>query len=101
MAISKKPTKQKEQPKVDQPKRRRIEGIVVSCKMKKTVVVEVVGLKKHPRYRRIYKVTKRYKVHDPDNKYHLGDKVIIEECRPLSRDKKWRVLEKVKGKSKK
>ncbi len=72
--------------------RRRLSGIVVSDKMEKTVVVAVVTLKKHPKYRKRYKSVKRYKAHDEKNECKIGDKVIIEETRPLSRDKKWKVI---------
>jgi len=62
--------------------------------MNKTVVVEVQRRKEHPRYKKRIKVHKRYKAHDENEEYKEGDKVVIEECRPLSKDKKW----KVKGK---
>jgi len=68
-----------------------LKGVVVSDKMDKTIVVSVERIKQHPLYRRRYKVQKRYKAHDPENKYHLGDKVIIQESRPLSRGKRWMV----------
>lgn len=66
-----------------------LKGRVVSDKMDKTVVVLVERLKKHPKYKKRYKVSKRYKSHDPENKCKIGDKVIIQECRPISKDKKW------------
>lgn len=71
-----------------------LKGIVVSDKMQKTVVVEVARVKKHPRYKRRYEVHKRYKAHDKNEEYKVGDRVIIEECRPLSRQKRWRVIGK-------
>jgi small subunit ribosomal protein S17 len=71
---------------------RQLKGTVVSDKMDKTLVVAVSRLKKHPRYRRYYKITRRFKVHDDENRYHVGDKVIIEETRPISKDKRWRVV---------
>lgn len=64
-------------------------GIVVSDKMDKTVVVEVVTLKTHALYKKKYKSSSRYKAHDEKNELKVGDKVMIEECRPLSRDKRW------------
>lgn len=72
--------------------KRTLKGVVVSDKMDKTIVVSVERIKQHPLYRRRYKVQKRYKAHDPENKYKVGDKVIIQECRPLSKEKKWIVL---------
>jgi small subunit ribosomal protein S17 len=69
-----------------------LKGTVVSDKMDKTIVVLVERIKEHKQYRKRYKVSKRYKAHDPENKYHLDDKVIIQECRPISKDKKWIVL---------
>jgi small subunit ribosomal protein S17 len=70
-----------------------IQGTVVSNKMDKTVVVTVERLKKHPLYHKVMGVTERYKAHDETNGCKLGDVVRIEECRPLSRDKRWRVIE--------
>jgi len=68
-----------------------LQGVVVSDKMDKTIVVEVGHLKKHPRYGKRYEVHKKYKVHDENNEYEEGDEVIIKECRPISKDKRWRV----------
>ena len=70
-------------------------GTVVSNKMQKTVVVEVERLKEHPKYKRRFRVHKKYKAHDEKGEYHVGDKVMIEECRPISKDKKWRVIRKI------
>lgn len=69
------------------------EGIVVSDKMDKTVVVAVERLKRHPLYGRVQRVTKRFKAHDENNECHVGDRVRIMETRPLSKDKNWRLLE--------
>jgi len=66
-------------------------GVVVSDKMDKTVVVEVKRLVAHPLYRKIIRRRKKFKAHDPENTCSIGDKVIIEETRPISRDKRWRV----------
>lgn len=66
-------------------------GIVVSDKMDKTVVVAVVGFKTHPKYKKKHKVTQRYKAHDPENKYKVGDVVEILPCRPISKDKRFKV----------
>jgi len=71
---------------------KRLKGTIISDKMDKTVVVEVTRLKKHPLYQRRFKVTKRYKVHDPENKHKDGEGVIIEETRPISKDKRWRII---------
>lgn len=70
-------------------------GTVVSDKMEKTVVVKVTRLVPHPVYKRIIKRSKRYKAHDEQNRCALGDTIRIVESRPLSRDKRWRVLEVV------
>ena len=67
------------------------EGIVVSDKMDKTVVVAVERLKRHPLYGRVQRVTKKFKAHDEENECKSGDRVRIMETRPLSRDKRWRV----------
>lgn len=75
--------------------RRRLEGIIVSDKMQKTVIVNVTRLKKHPKYLKYYKVSRRLKVHDEDGAYKTGDKVVIEETRPLSKGKRWRVIAKL------
>jgi len=74
---------------------RTLQGVIVSDKMAKTVVVAVSRLVKHPKYKKYYKVTKRYKAHDEKGEYHTGDKVAIQETRPLSKEKRWRVLSRV------
>lgn len=74
---------------------RKITGVVVSDKMAKTRVVSVSRLKKHPRYLKYQTLTTRFKAHDEKNEYHVGDKVVIEETRPLSKDKRWRIIEKL------
>ena len=75
--------------------KKRLQGIVVSDKMQKTVVVEVTRIKLDPKYKKRYKVNKRYKAHDEKDEYKTGDKVIIEECRPISREKRWKVVKKL------
>ena len=70
-------------------------GIVVSDKMNKTVVVKVEEFKKHPRYKRFYKSSKKYKAHDEDREFHIGDRVIIKETKPISKDKNFIVLKKI------
>lgn len=75
--------------------KRKLQGVVVSDKMSKTRVVAVEGTRKHPKYLRLYKVTHRFKAHDEENAYKTGDKVIIEETRPLSKEKRWRIIGKL------
>jgi len=75
--------------------KKRLKGVVVSDKMRKTVVVEVERIKTHPKYKRRYKIHKRYKAHDEKEECKVGDGVIIEECRPLSKEKRWRVIKKL------
>jgi small subunit ribosomal protein S17 len=75
------------------------EGVVVSDKMDKTVVVEVEDRVKHPKYAKVIRRTKRYKAHDGDNACGVGDRVRLVETRPMSATKRWRVaqiLEKAK-----
>lgn len=74
--------------------KRRLVGTVVSDRMAKTVVVEVVRKKMHPLYKKAYRVSRRFKAHDPQGEYKVGDAVIIEETRPLSKEKRWRVVGK-------
>jgi small subunit ribosomal protein S17 len=68
-------------------------GLVVSDKMDKTVVVAVVDSVRHPLYKKIVKRTVKFKAHDEANSCGIGDKVLIMETRPLSKDKRWRVVE--------
>jgi small subunit ribosomal protein S17 len=72
--------------------RRRLIGRVRSDKMEKTVVVEVVRFKRDDVYKKYVRVRKRYKAHDEQNEFKVGDRVEIEEHRPLSRDKRWKVV---------
>ena len=74
--------------------KRQLQGTIISNKMQKTVVVKVERIKKHPKYKRRYKIHKKYKAHDESGEYKTGDKVIIEECKPMSKDKRWRVVGK-------
>ena len=76
-------------------KKRKIIGVVVSDKMMKTRVVAVSRLKKHPKYLKYYKVTTKFKAHDENNEYKTGDKVTIEEARPMSREKRWKIIGKI------
>ena len=72
------------------------EGVVISNKMDKTIVVAVVSLKRHRIYKRTYKWTKHFYAHDAENSCQIGDLVRIEETRPLSKLKRWRLIEIVK-----
>ncbi len=75
--------------------KRELKGLIVSDKMQKTVVVEVERIKEHPKYKRRYKVHKKYKAHVENGEYKMGDKVVIRETRPMSKDKKWEVVSKI------
>lgn len=77
----------------DLEKRKVREGLVVSNKMTKTVVVAVETRKVHPLYKKGIRLTKKYKAHDENNTCKVGDKVKIVETRPLSKEKRWRVAE--------
>ncbi len=69
------------------------EGVVVSDKMTKTRVVVIERVFRHPRYQRVITRSKRLKAHDEQNSSKVGDRVLIEETRPLSREKRWRILQ--------
>jgi small subunit ribosomal protein S17 len=80
-------------------RKRRI-GKVISNKMKKTIVVKVVTSSKHAKYNRVMKHANKFMAHDENNTASIGDTVLIEETRPLSKDKRWRlveVIEKAQG----
>jgi small subunit ribosomal protein S17 len=70
-------------------------GIVVSDKMDKTIVVEVTNRTLHPLYKKYVTSTKKLKAHDEKNDAHIGDSVVIEECRHYSKDKCWRLIQVV------
>ena len=74
-----------------QGQRRKLTGEVVSTKMQKTVVVVVRRTRRHPLYGKVISLSKRYKVHDENNDCQVGDLVRIEESRPISKEKHWRV----------
>lgn len=74
---------------------RKLEGVVVSDKMNKTAVVAITSLKLHPKYKKYFKVTQRFKAHNENNEYKAGDKVTIQETRPLSKEKRWVILGKI------
>ncbi len=76
--------------------KRILQGVVVSDKGDKTVVVNVERRFKHPMMQKIVRRTKKYHAHDEQNTFKEGDVVSIEECRPISKKKTWRVIEAVK-----
>jgi small subunit ribosomal protein S17 len=78
-----------------QTKRKTKVGRVVSDKMDKTIVVSVERLARHPLYKRVIRLTTKFKAHDEQNDAHVGDTVLIEESRPLSATKRWRLVEVV------
>jgi len=69
-------------------------GVVVSDGMDKTIVVRIDRVKVHPKYGKRYKTSRRYHVHDETNSKHVGDEVSFIECRPLSKTKRWRLVNK-------
>lgn len=75
--------------------RKQLKGVVVSDKMAKTVTVLVERFVKHPKYGKYFTISKKYKAHDEANTYKEGDKVVIEECRPISKDKSFTVIGRV------
>ena len=75
--------------------KKKLTGSVTSDKMQKTVVVRVESVTEHPKYKRRYKVHKKYKAHDENKEYKVGDTVVIEETTPISKDKKWKVISKI------
>lgn len=76
-------------------KKQQITGTVVSDKMDKTIVVLAQVRKRHSKYHKSYTLTTRYQAHDEANEYKVGDKVIIEAIRPLSKNKKFKVIKKI------
>lgn len=76
-------------------KRKRLKGVVVSDKMNKTAVIRVDRYVKHSKYKKYHKISKRFKAHDENNEAKIGDVVIIEACRPISKDKSFKVIEAV------
>lgn len=79
-----------------QGKRKTVVGNVVSTKMQKTIVVEVERRKAHPLYRRVVRMTKKFYAHDENNTAHVGDVVRLEETRPLSKLKRWKLQEVIR-----
>ncbi|MBI5071739.1 30S ribosomal protein S17 [Candidatus Falkowbacteria bacterium] len=72
--------------------KRKFQGVVVSHRMDKTAVVSVSQVKVHPKYGKRYKTNERYKVHDEKNECKIGELVMFEECRPISKEKRWRIV---------
>jgi len=89
-------TQQAEQTAKPQARHQQKVGVVISNKMDKTIVVAVVSLKRHRIYKRTYKQTKHFYAHDAENACQIGDQVRIEETRPLSKLKRWRLVEIIK-----
>jgi len=77
-------------------KRKILQGTVISDKMNKTIVVKIERQKMHPLYRKKYWVSKKYKIHDEKKEAKVGDKVSFISCRPLSKEKKWRLFKIIK-----
>ncbi len=75
---------------------RRLTGEVVGTKMDKTALVQVERTVIHPKYLKRYVRSNKFKVHDEKNELKVGDKIVFEECRPLSKDKRWRLVSIVK-----
>lgn len=67
------------------------EGVVVSDAMQKTRVVRIERVYRHPKYQRVIRISKKLKAHDEANESHVGDRVLIEETRPMSKEKRWRI----------
>ena len=67
------------------------EGVVVSDAMQKTRVVRIERVYRHPKYQRVIRMSKKLKAHDAANESHVGDRVLIEETRPISKEKRWRI----------
>ena len=75
--------------------RRRLTGVVVAARTDKTRQVEVTRVVAHIKYGKRYRLTHRFAAHDAGNAYALGDRVVIEACRPYSKTKRWRIVEKL------
>lgn len=75
--------------------KKQLKGKIVSNKMSKTVVVKVERMVQSKKYKKIFKTQKKYKAHAEDQKYNIGDTVMIEECNPISKEKKWKVIKRL------
>ncbi len=76
--------------------KRKFQGVVLSNKMKKTIVVTVERIKEHKKYHKRYKIRRKFKVHDENNSAKPGDVVSFEECRPFSKEKRWMLVKIIK-----
>lgn len=76
--------------------KRKFQGVVLSNKMEKTIVVTVERIKEHKKYHKRYKIRRKFKVHDENNSAKPGDVVSFEECRPLSKEKRWMLIKIIK-----
>ena len=76
-------------------KKQQMIGLIVSDKMDKTVVVKVDMRKRHTKYKKSYTISKKFKAHDENNEYKTGDRVVIESIRPMSKEKKFKVISRV------
>ena len=85
-------TKIKKEKVENKPNGKVFSGVVTSDKMKDTVVVKVSRFVKHPKYGKFLKIDKKFKAHDAGNTKKIGDKVEIQECAPISKDKKFRII---------
>jgi len=77
-------------------RKRKLVGVVISNKMQKTIVVQVDRLVKHPLYKKYLKRKSKFYAHDHENNCNIGDMVMIMECRPLSKQKRWRLVQILK-----
>lgn len=75
--------------------KKQLKGFILSHKMNKTAVVQVKRITVHQKYQKRYTTSKKFKAHDEKNEYKEGDTVVIEECRPLSKLKRWKIIKKV------
>lgn len=78
---------------------RKLQGVIVSNKMNRTAVVRVDRLTRHPRYHKYYRVSQKFKADTAGGEYHTGDIVAIQETRPMSKEKRWKIVEVVKASS--
>ncbi len=75
--------------------KKRFKGTIISNKMEKTAVVKVEIVKSHPKYKKKYKIFNKYKADTGGKEYKIGDEVVIEESKPFSKWKKWKIIEKI------
>ena len=75
--------------------RKKFSGTIISAKMQETAVILCDRVKRHPKYKKTYRVSKKYKAHNAENRYQEGERVIIQASRPISKEKRWRIAGKV------